>query len=157
LAAQALPINKVASKIIKEGERYMQRQWKCGNQIIVLIILLLLLCAPLASAQNTSAQNTSAQNNSQLNNQPPTAVNEKHHHDWDDIRLLLITIIEIKKDEIRWKHQTTIETRTGIWYAGDSLKTSPQGLKSSRIKAGNDYIGIYCGHCNCVIWLYESL
>jgi hypothetical protein len=83
-------------------------------------------------------------------------MSDDHKHGWDDLRLLLITVTEVNNSEIRWKHQTEIETKTGVWHVGNNLRNSDRGIKSNRIKAGSDYVAIYCSQCETVIWLYDS-
>ncbi|MEW6731897.1 MAG: hypothetical protein AB1489_11280 [Acidobacteriota bacterium] len=81
---------------------------------------------------------------------------DNHQHSWDDLRLLLITLVEIDGDLVRWKHQTPFETKMGHWQASQALKKRENGLKSDRIRLGKEYVGIYCIHCETVIWLYDS-
>src|SRR6185436_16827837 len=57
---------------------------------------------------------------------------DDHQHGWDDLRLLLITIVEVNNHEIRWKHSTPFETKTGLWQVGKMLNKSEKGLKSDR-------------------------
>lgn len=83
-------------------------------------------------------------------------LSDDHTHGWDDLRMLLITVTEISGKEIRWKHQTPFETKTGFWTAGKNLCKSDKGLKSDRIKPGKEFIGVYCAQCATVVWLYDS-
>jgi hypothetical protein len=81
---------------------------------------------------------------------------DDHQHGWDDLRLLLITIVEVNGHEVRWKHQTPFETKTGLWQVGKMLTKSEKGLKSDRIHSGKEFVAVYCSHCQTVIWLYDS-
>jgi hypothetical protein len=83
-------------------------------------------------------------------------LSDDHKHSWDDLRMLLVTLTEVNDGEIRWKHQTSIETKTGLWQIGRNLRNSNSGLKSERIKSGKEFIAVYCSHCETAIWLYDS-
>jgi hypothetical protein len=81
---------------------------------------------------------------------------DDHEHSWDDLRLLLVTLVEVNDSEIRWKHQTPSETKTGQWSVGRVLGKSNRGIKSDRIHPGKEYVAVYCSHCQTAIWLYDG-
>jgi hypothetical protein len=81
---------------------------------------------------------------------------DNHSHNWDDLRMLLITVTDVNDSELHWKHETSFETKTGSWRLGKNLKSSDRGIKSDRIRPGKDFVAVYCLHCETVIWLYDS-
>src|SRR5437868_747068 len=80
---------------------------------------------------------------------------DDHKHSWDDMRLLLVTLTEVSDTEIRWKHSTPFETKTGVWHVGKTLCKSDKGIHNERIQAGKEFVAVYCAECQTVIWLYD--
>lgn len=117
---------------------------------VILALLLATLCNSTAVANQPQSQGE---------NETEVAADgqEYHKHTWDDIRLLLVTVLELDDKELRWKHQTPFETRTGQWQLGREMKDSPKGIKSGRIKRGDNCIAVYCIKCSTVMWIYDPL
>ena len=81
-------------------------------------------------------------------------IRDPHRHEWDDARILLVKITELKDRSFRWIYESERGIKYGEWIIGAQMRGDTKQMK--KLKRGNKYIVIYCSACDTAIATFDG-